>query len=84
MKKIIFMILFFYNIVVFAEFVPQNLTTLDFDNLQFTLSKQEQKQQTVANPNIKVVEKIKYIPVYIPIKIPVYQPVYIPKYITIK
>jgi hypothetical protein len=82
MKKVILIVAIFCCYPSFAKWIPQNLTTLDFDNLEFTLSQEKEVQTPVANPN-KNHKNIQYIPVYIPIKIPVYHPIYIPKYIPI-
>lgn len=68
-----------------------NLSSLDFDNLEFVLSAKtkknyvlKQNKAPLINPvasNIKQKElEIRYIPVYIPIKIPVYTPIRIPVY----
>jgi hypothetical protein len=89
MKSFVVILLLFSPIIGFAEFVPQNLKTLDFDNLEFTLSKnniKNPKQSVKKTPTQKTSKeniKIQYIPVYIPIRVPVYQPIYIPKYIPI-
>jgi hypothetical protein len=91
--KLAAIVVFLYSSISFADFIPQNLKTLDLDHLEFTLSKQNlAKKPPVAKENpsefeiksgVKTIVKIQYVPVYIPIKIPAYQPIYIPKYIPI-
>jgi hypothetical protein len=87
--KLSTIVVFLYSSISFADFIPQNLKTLDFDNLEFTLSKNNIKnpkqgiKKTPAKKTSKENITIQYIPVYIPIRVPVYQPIYIPKYIPI-
>jgi hypothetical protein len=57
-----------------------NTKDIDFNNLEFVLSKKRitPKPQT----NTKIIYK--YLPIYYPVKVPVYYPVYIPKYIPVE
>ena len=89
MKIIFTIIALMFSATSIATFVSQNLATLDFDNLEFTLSKNNTQHApvlqrisgTIAKEKIKKHTVIQYVPVYIPIKIPVYQPIYIPQYL---